>query len=110
VHFSLARNSVRFVQVYTKVCNYVFDIQLTEINVQIVYYDPNQRFTSSHLSLFNDLVEHADETLCLTWWTQAKTLIDYVAFYFGGKVYNMFHTTNATIKVMGIVTREISMG
>jgi hypothetical protein len=51
-----------------------------------MYYDPDQKFTSFHFSLFNDLVEHANETLCLTWWTQAKTLIDYVTFYFGGKL------------------------
>jgi hypothetical protein len=75
-----------------------------------MYYDLDQRFTSFHFSPFNDLVEHANETLCLIWWTQAKTLIDYVAFYFGSKLYNMLHTTNATIKVVGIVTREIYMG
>jgi hypothetical protein len=75
-----------------------------------MYYDPNQSFTLSHFSLFNDLVEHANETLCLTWWTQAKTLIDYIAFYFRGKIYNMLHTTNATTKVMSIVTRETYMG
>jgi hypothetical protein len=48
-----------------------------------MYYDHNKKFTSFHFDLFNDLVEHANETLCLIWWTQAKTLIDYVAFYFG---------------------------
>jgi len=74
-----------------------------------MYYDPDQKFTSFHFSPFNDLVEHANETLCLTWWTQPKTLIDYVAFYFGGKLYNMLHT-NATIKVVGKVIREIYMG
>jgi len=73
-----------------------------------MYYDFDQKFTSFHFSLFNDLVEHANETLCLTWWTQTKTLIDYIAFYFGGKLYNMLHT-NATIKVVGIMTREIYM-
>jgi hypothetical protein len=31
-------------------------------------------------------------------------------FILGGKLYNMFHTSNATTKVVGIVTREIYMG
>jgi hypothetical protein len=34
------------------------------------------------------------------WWTQVETLIDYIAFY-------MFRTTNATTRVVGMVTREI---
>jgi hypothetical protein len=40
------------------------------------------------------------------WRTQVETLIDYIAFYFRSKLY-MFHTTGATTRVVGMVTKEI---
>jgi len=42
----------------------------------------------------------------LTQWTHVETLIAYIAFYFGGKLY-MLHTTNVTTGVVGMVTKEI---
>jgi hypothetical protein len=32
------------------------------------------------ISFFNDVIEHANETLCLMWWTQVETLIDYFIY------------------------------
>jgi hypothetical protein len=61
---------------------------------------------SSHFSFFNDVVEHANETLCLMWWTQVETLTGYASFYFSSKLY-MFHATNVTTRVVGMVSKEI---
>jgi hypothetical protein len=70
-----------------------------------MYYGLGKRFLSQHFTIFHGLVEHAHDHLPLTWWIELVFCIQYDAFDFGGRLY-MLHTTNATIRITSMVSKE----
>jgi hypothetical protein len=85
----------------------MFVLRLCEVDLFKLYYDLKKRYPSSHFGIFIDLVEHIHDQLCLHWWMEPTTQIEYIVFFFGSKLYNTLDFTNATTMEVGLVTREI---
>lgn len=71
-----------------------------------MYCGVEKRFCLPHFTFFLELVEDYNDALFLTWWIEHTTHIQYVAFYFGGKLY-MLHATNSTTRIVSMETKEI---
>jgi len=62
-------------------------------------------FPPKYFSLFLELFEHINDKLCLTWWKEPASQVEYATFFIGGKLY-MFHVTNGTTCVVCLVSKE----
>jgi hypothetical protein len=71
-----------------------------------MYCELDIRFSPKHFSLFLELFEHINDKLCLTWWKEPTSQVEYVAFFIGGKLY-MLHVTNRTIGALSLVSKEV---
>ncbi len=71
-----------------------------------MYCEVEKRFCLPHFIFFLELVEDCNDALFLTRWIEPTTHIQYVSFYFGGKLY-MLHATNSTTGIVSMETKEI---
>jgi hypothetical protein len=62
-------------------------------------------FPPKHFSLFLELFEHINDKLCLTWWKEPASQVEYATFFIGRKLY-MFHVTNWTTCIVCLVSKE----
>jgi hypothetical protein len=63
------------------------------------------KISPKHFSLFLKLFEHINDKLCLTWWKEPTSQVEYVAFFIGDKLY-MLHVTNRTTCAISLVSKE----
>jgi hypothetical protein len=70
-----------------------------------MYCEHDTKFSPKHFSLFLKLFEHINDKLCLIWWKEPTSQVEYVAFFIGGKLY-MLHVTNLTTSVVNLVSKE----
>lgn len=73
-------------------CNLMATFKLCEANLQEMYCEPDTKFSPKHFSIFLKLFKHIND-MCLTWWKELASQVEYDAFFIGNKLY-MFHVTN----------------
>jgi hypothetical protein len=85
----------------------MFVLKFCEVDIFTMYHEARKRFFSQHFNCLQDLCEHVHKHLCLTWWKELDTCIEYATFFWGGKFY-MLHTHDLIIKeAMGLVTKQV---
>jgi hypothetical protein len=52
-----------------------------------------------------ELIEHISDVVCLTWWKELTSQVDYDTFFVGGKFY-MLQVTNPITRVRSIVNKK----
>jgi hypothetical protein len=62
------------------ICDFMFVVRFCEVYLYKLYYDPKERYPSSHFGIFIDLVEHIHDQLCLCQWKEPTTQIEYIYF------------------------------
>jgi hypothetical protein len=91
----------------TFICDFISALKLCEANLFTIYCEARKRFSSQHFSCFQDLCEHIHEHLCLTWWKEFATCIEYAAFFLGGKLYVLHIHDLITEEAMGLIAKQV---
>ncbi len=65
----------------TFICDFIFALKLYEVDFFTMYCEFGKRFFSQHFNCFQDICEHIHEHLCLIWWKELTTCIEYAAFF-----------------------------
>jgi hypothetical protein len=52
-----------------------------------------------------ELIEHINDVVCLTWWKERTSQVDYATFFVGGNFYKL-HVTNPITRVRNMVNKE----
>jgi hypothetical protein len=72
----------------TLISDFIFTLKFEEEDLFTVYCDSENNYSLQHFFLLVELIEHISDVVCLTWWKELTSKIDYIVFFVGSKLYS----------------------
>ncbi len=89
----------------TFICDFVSAVMLCQFEIYTIYVNLEKQYSRNQFQAFMDLVTFKNDALCVEWWINPKSHVEFFGFSFIQCLY-MLQKTNKTTKEVSMVTKN----